>query len=106
MVVRFIAYDVNPDDDDNNNINTCTLFLPPAPLCERLGPCPVPLFLTQRCGLNDWSPNSRVIRAVSDNVVGPYQFVEEILPTFHHNPSVVRQGTHHCFFPLLLDLTL
>lgn len=35
-------------------------------------------------------PNSRVIRAESDEAEGPYQFAEEILPLFHHNPTVTR----------------
>ena len=44
----------------------------------------------QGCGLNDWSPNSRVVRAESSSLFGPFVFAEEVLPTFHHNPSVVR----------------
>jgi len=38
-----------------------------------------------------WSPNSRVVRAVSHTgALGPYSFANEVLPTFHHNPQVVR----------------
>eukprot|EP01059_Diplonema_ambulator_P036181 TRINITY_DN8925_c0_g1_i1.p1 TRINITY_DN8925_c0_g1~~TRINITY_DN8925_c0_g1_i1.p1 ORF type:complete len:399 (+),score=61.65 TRINITY_DN8925_c0_g1_i1:39-1199(+) len=43
------------------------------------------------CGLNNWSPNSRVIRTVSTTgPLGPYAFDGEVLPTFHHNPQVRR----------------
>eukprot|EP01064_Diplonema_japonicum_P007509 TRINITY_DN15134_c0_g1_i1.p1 TRINITY_DN15134_c0_g1~~TRINITY_DN15134_c0_g1_i1.p1 ORF type:complete len:386 (+),score=80.96 TRINITY_DN15134_c0_g1_i1:34-1191(+) len=44
------------------------------------------------CGLQNWSPNSRVIRTVSttDSPLGPYTFDTVILPTFHHNPMVRR----------------
>ena len=43
------------------------------------------------CGLNDWSPNSRVIKAVSttDSPLGPYVFAAELLPPFHHNPQLM-----------------
>jgi len=41
--------------------------------------------------IDDWSPNSRVVRAVSHTgALGPYSFANEVLPTFHHNPQVVR----------------
>ena len=38
------------------------------------------------CGLNDWSPNSRVIKAVSTTTspLGPYAYHSELLPPFHH----------------------
>jgi len=41
------------------------------------------------CGLDYWSPNSRVIRAVSFQPDGPFEFAEEVLGTFHHNPTIV-----------------
>lgn len=43
------------------------------------------------CGLNDWSPNSRVVKAVSttSSALGPYEFSAELLPPFHHNPQLL-----------------
>lgn len=44
---------------------------------------------THGCGLDYWSPFSRVIRAESiDGPLGPYEFKQEILPNFAHNPVV------------------
>ena len=41
------------------------------------------------CPLDNWSPNSRVVRTVSkQGPLGPYSFDTELLPTFHHNPNV------------------
>ena len=44
---------------------------------------------TNYCGLDYWAPFSRLIRAESSNPVGPYEFKQEIAPSFAHNPSVV-----------------
>ena len=51
------------------------------------------------CGLGQWSPNSRVIRASSQKLSGPYTFVQEVLKPFHHNPTVMRahDGTYLLF---------
>jgi hypothetical protein len=48
------------------------------------------------CGVADWVPNSRIIRAVSAFEAGPYTFAEEVLPPFAHNPQVqkLRDGTY------------
>ena len=43
---------------------------------------------TRDCGILYWSPNSRVVRATSRAVDGPYVFQEEILPTFYTNPQL------------------
>jgi hypothetical protein len=43
---------------------------------------------TQRCGLEYWTPNSRLIRATSRHVDGPYVFAAEVLPTFYTNPQI------------------
>ena len=40
------------------------------------------------CGLEYWSPNSRIIRATATAVDGPYVFAEVILPTFYTNPQI------------------
>ena len=48
---------------------------------------------TGGCGLDYWSPMSRVIRAVSQRgPAGPYVFDKEIVGTFAHNPTVVWSG--------------
>jgi len=42
------------------------------------------------CGLDYWSPMSRIIRAESvHGPEGPYEFAAEIASTFAHNPTVV-----------------
>jgi hypothetical protein len=46
--------------------------------------------ITDGCGLNSWSPYSRIVRAVSQNgILGPYEFAAEIVGAFAHNPTVV-----------------
>ena len=49
---------------------------------------------TGGCGLDYWSPMSRVIRAVSTSgkPAGPYVFDREVVGTFAHNPTVVWSG--------------
>lgn len=45
---------------------------------------------THGCGLDYWSPYSRIIRAESTTgPLGPYTFKQEIAPSFAHNPSVI-----------------
>ena len=45
---------------------------------------------TGGCGLDDWAPFSRIIRATSkDGAAGPYVFASEVAKTFAHNPTVV-----------------
>lgn len=45
---------------------------------------------TDDCGLDYWSPYSRVIRAESTNgPAGPYVFAQEVVGAFAHNPTVV-----------------
>lgn len=50
------------------------------------------LFLSEfanNCGLDYWSPYSRIIHVESYNgPTGPYTFVNEIVETFSHNPTV------------------
>ena len=42
------------------------------------------------CGLSYWAPYSRVIRSTSSTgPEGPYEFDEEVVGTFAHNPTVV-----------------
>ena len=45
---------------------------------------------TQHCGLDFWSPMSRIIRAESrTGPAGPFAFAAEVVGTFAHNPTVV-----------------
>jgi hypothetical protein len=45
---------------------------------------------TKNCGLDWWSPMSRIIRAESRaGPEGPFSFVDEVVGTFSHNPTVV-----------------
>lgn len=45
--------------------------------------------ITEGCGLNAWSTNSQIIRAVSNNPIGPYTFKEVVAPRFAHEPNLV-----------------
>lgn len=40
------------------------------------------------CGLESWHQNSRVVHATSTNAVGPFVFVDEVIPAYSHNPTV------------------
>ena len=42
----------------------------------------------EHCGLQAWHLNSRIVHAVSQSPIGPYAFVEEVVPVYSHNPSV------------------
>lgn len=45
---------------------------------------------THGCGLDYWSPYSRIVRAKSTHgPAGPYDFEAEIVGTFAHNPTVI-----------------
>jgi len=49
---------------------------------------------THGCSLDYWSPYSRIIRAVSNNPEGPFQFTNEVVGTFAHNPTVIYSKAH------------
>lgn len=44
----------------------------------------------QNCTLKGWLPGSTVVRAVSDDPMGPFVYAETVFETFHHNPQVLR----------------
>ena len=45
---------------------------------------------TDGCGLDYWSPYSRIIHAESNcGAAGPYKFADQVVGTFAHNPTVV-----------------
>lgn len=46
---------------------------------------------TDHCDISHWSPNSRIVRATSEQgPLGPYHFAAEAVGAFAHNPKVVR----------------
>lgn len=45
------------------------------------------------CGLYSWSTNSRIIRAISESPMGPYQKVEVVVPVFAHDANVIEAPT-------------
>eukprot|EP00041_Stephanoeca_diplocostata_P015222 m.289081 g.289081 ORF g.289081 m.289081 type:complete len:221 (+) comp19967_c1_seq17:2334-2996(+) len=45
--------------------------------------------ITENCGLNSWSTNSEIVRAVADVPVGPYAFKEVVVDRFAHEPNLV-----------------
>lgn len=45
--------------------------------------------LTGGCGLDYWSPMSRIIRAEGASPAGPFEFAAEVAGTFAHNPTVI-----------------
>ena len=46
--------------------------------------------IINNCGLNAWQSNSRIVHTVSDEPTGEFTFVDEVVPVFAHNPTVVR----------------
>lgn len=46
--------------------------------------------MVNHCGLDAWQSNSRIVHAVSDEPMGDFAFVDEVVPVFAHNPTVVR----------------
>ena len=52
--------------------------------------------MTNDCGLNRWSSNSRIEHAVSETPAGPYAFVDVAIPTEAHNaaPIALPDGTY------------
>jgi hypothetical protein len=44
---------------------------------------------TGKCGLDYWSPMSRIIRAEGSSPEGPFTFAAEVAGTFAHNPQVI-----------------
>lgn len=51
------------------------------------------------CGLNQWSPYSYIIHAVSENgALGPFEYQNDVLPTFHHNPSIIYDNISNTYF--------
>jgi len=44
--------------------------------------------IDNHCGLNVWTTNSACVKAISTNAVGPYTFVDYVLPAFCHNPTI------------------
>ena len=45
--------------------------------------------IAQKCPLILFMNNSMVVRATATEAAGPYSHQEVVLPTFHHNPTVV-----------------
>lgn len=52
------------------------------------------------CGLGSWTSNSIVARSTSKNINGPYQFQEEVVSHFAHNPTIRKSsdGTYVMYF--------
>jgi len=44
--------------------------------------------IDNHCGLNVWTSNSACVKAKSSNPVGPFSFVDYVLPAFCHNPTI------------------
>ncbi|KAJ1454076.1 hypothetical protein M885DRAFT_618325 [Pelagophyceae sp. CCMP2097] len=42
------------------------------------------------CDLSKWYPNSAIVRATSDNALGPFVLQDVVLPSFAHGPVVRR----------------
>ena len=53
---------------------------------------------TDDCGLDYWSPYSRIIRAESTTgPAGPYAFAQEVVGAFAHNPAVIHSPAERKF---------
>jgi hypothetical protein len=46
--------------------------------------------MTNGCGLNRWSSNSRVEHTVSASPTGPFAFADIALNTWAHNPAPIK----------------
>ena len=65
-----------PDEDPAKNPNTWHMYASE---------------FTEHCDIRHWSPNSRIIHAVSTSgPLGPYSFANEAVPAFAHNPKVLK----------------
>ena len=63
------------------------------------------LFLSEfvnNCGLDNWSPNSRIIATSSPTLSGPFEFEYEVIPSFHHNPSITRSADNSSFLMYMI----
>lgn len=49
--------------------------------------------IVNQCGLEYWTTNSQVIRAVSNHYLGPYEKEEVIVPIFAHDANIVEAPT-------------
>ena len=45
--------------------------------------------ITEHCGISAWVQNSRVVRATSDHIGGPYERTQVVWEVFAHEPEVV-----------------
>jgi len=98
--------------DDGWTGDTCiTLNLVPAPVVGAYGYAPnvtswggVPLLINNTyhlyvaemvdgCGLCRWGSNSRVIHAVSADLLGPFKFVDQALEVWAHNPQIALDNS-------------
>ena len=49
--------------------------------------------IVNQCGLEYWTTNSQVIRAVSNHFLGPYEREEIIVPVFAHDANIIEAPT-------------
>ena len=56
--------------------------------------------MINHCLLNQWTSVSQIIRAESNNHLGPYQMKQVIFPTFAHNPQITQapDGTYLLYY--------
>ena len=47
-------------------------------------------FILGECGLDDWSVNSEIVRAVADSPLGPYTMAERVAGPFAHEPNLAQ----------------
>lgn len=49
--------------------------------------------MANHCPLGSWTTASMVARSTADTILGPYTFVEEVIPPFAHNPTVRQMAS-------------
>eukprot|EP01084_Bolivina_argentea_P131551 232179_1 len=56
--------------------------------------------MVNHCTLNGWTSVSQIIRAESNNHLGPYKMKQVIFPTFAHNPQIIQanDGTYLLYY--------
>jgi hypothetical protein len=46
--------------------------------------------MTNGCDLGEWRTNSEIILAVADDPLGPFEYVQDVVRPWAHNPQVIR----------------
>ena len=62
--------------------------------------------MQNNCTLSSWIPNGMITHAVSDSLLGPFEYVETLFSTFHHNPRLVVDPATNKFLLFMIGGSL